>query len=414
MKIVMVSNYINHHQIPFCESLYRYDGVEFIFVQTEKMAQSRLDMGWGDNIADLPYVICSYDDEEAALKRIDESDLLLAGWMEDESLIKNRLKSNKPTFRISERIYREGQWKAISPKGLIRKYKEHIRYRKAPVYLLCCGAYVASDFNLIKAYPDKMYKFGYFPRFIEYDNLEELWNKKDKLEIIEPDNCEELQARLPVLTDKEIQIVWAGRFMELKHPEYMIHLASDLSALGYRFHIHMAGSGNMEEQLKRMAEYEMVREHITFYGFLTPDKIRELMERCHIHIFTSNFLEGWGAVVNEGMNGGCAEVVSDEAGCGHFLIEHEKNGLLYSGGKYENMLKEVIRLFENPLLISKYGEAAYKTIATRWNEREAAKRVVEFYKSINKENKEQIPLNGPMSKAPIIKPKFFDRGKLEE
>lgn len=418
MKIVMVSNYINHHQIPFCEALCKQVGDDFCFIQTEKMEQKRIDMGWENIAHNLSYVICSYENEREAKKKIDESDLLLAGWLEDEKLIQERLKNNKPIFRISERIYREGQWKVISPKGLLHKYIDHIRYRKAPIYLLCCGAYVASDFELIKAYPNKKYKFGYFPKFIGYDNFDDLWKKKDTLNVIEVNACEELPMEPPVLTDNEIQIVWAGRFLELKHPEYMIKLASDLAAMGYRFHIHMAGSGEMEDELYNMAEYELIREHISFYGFLTPDKIRELMEKCHIHIFTSNFLEGWGAVVNEGMNAGCAEVVSDEAGCGLFLIEHEKNGLLYSDGKYENMLRQVLKLFDNPSLIKKYSEAAYKTISNEWNAEVAAKRVIDFYNKIISEkageNGQDVSFTGPMSKAPIIKPKFFANGKLRD
>ena len=41
--------------------------------------------------------------------------------------------------------------------------QEHIRYRKQNVYLLCAGAYTASDFHMIGAYPGKMFRWGYFP-----------------------------------------------------------------------------------------------------------------------------------------------------------------------------------------------------------------------------------------------------------
>ena len=88
---------------------------------------------------------------ELCKQLIEESDILLVGWMEREDLIADRLNGNKLTIRISERLYREGQWKAISPKGLIRKYKEHTSHRKNPVHLLCAGAYVPSDFSLVKA-----------------------------------------------------------------------------------------------------------------------------------------------------------------------------------------------------------------------------------------------------------------------
>ena len=37
-------------------------------------------------------------------------------------------------MRVSERLYREGQWKAVSPRGLIHKYREHIRYRNRNIW----------------------------------------------------------------------------------------------------------------------------------------------------------------------------------------------------------------------------------------------------------------------------------------
>ena len=42
-------------------------------------------------------------------------------------------------------------------------------FRRAPVYLLCSGAYVPSDFHIVRAYPGKMYCWGYFPETRHYD-----------------------------------------------------------------------------------------------------------------------------------------------------------------------------------------------------------------------------------------------------
>ena len=413
MKITMISNYINHHQIPFCEALYNRIANDYCFIQTEPMEEKRVAMGWAVNPDDYPYVILSYENLDAAKAAIDECDMLLVGWLENEDIIQSRLKAKKLTVRISERLYREGQWKAISPKGLIRKYMDHIRYRKAPVYLLCNGAYVASDYKLIHAYPSKMYKFGYFPQTRYYYDNVELWHRKNRLDTIHIEHAEELPEVPPVLTEKAIQIVWAGRFIELKHPEFMIRLASDLVRRGYRFHIHMIGSGEMEEVLREQAEYEMIEDYITFHGFLNPSRVRDIMEESNIHIFTSNFLEGWGAVVNEGMNAALAEVVNDEVGAGFFLIKHEQNGLLYHNGAYDSMLEQVLKLFEKPHLISEYGKAAYDTIATEWNAEVAADRIIDFYNGyINGEI--NPPEDGPLSVAPLIKPRFWASGKLKD
>lgn len=112
-------------------------------------------MGWGQDFSGLPYLHLFYEEEFFCRKLIAESDIVLFGGVDDESYIADRLREGKIVVRLSERLYKTGQWKAISPRGLVQKYKDHTRYRKAPVYLLCCGGYVASDFHIVKAYPGK-------------------------------------------------------------------------------------------------------------------------------------------------------------------------------------------------------------------------------------------------------------------
>ena len=388
MKITMISNYINHHQIPFSNALYEKLGEDYHFIQTEPMEEERIQMGWGVEAEEIPYVLFLDKQLELCKQLIEESDILLVGWMEREDLIASRLSSDKLTIRISERLYREGQWKAISPKGLVRKYKEHTSHRKHSVYLFCAGAYVPSDFSIVKAYPKKMYRFGYFPELKEFtkEQLKQMhvWGKKKN--------------------EEEIQIVWAGRFITLKHPEFAIKLVESLKKQGYRIHLHMVGGGELEGELKQSVKQKELQREITFYGFLKPEQVRKIMEKCHIHLFTSNYLEGWGAVVNEGMNSGCAEVVNVEVGAAPFLIRHGVNGLVYKDGSYEDMEKQVKFLLDNPVKGSEMGMKAYKTIATEWNAGEAAKRLLDFYEGW-KQGKIELPKSGPFSMAPVISPK---------
>ena len=97
------------------------------------------------------------------------------------------------------------------------------------------------------------------------------------------------------------------------------------------------------------------------------NEVRDVMEKCHIHLFTSNYLEGWGAVVNEGMNSGCVEVVDARVGAAPYLIRHGENGLLYPGGRYEKMEALVLDLFENWEERRGMGRVAYETIRDVWN-----------------------------------------------
>lgn len=391
MTITFISNYINHHQIPFSNACYTLLGEGYHFVQTQPMEQERLSMGWNTEGEGLPYVCRLYEEEEQALQLIMECDVLLAGWSNREDLVQKRLNAGKLSIRISERLYREGQWKAISPKGLMHKFKEHTRYRKSPAYLLCAGAYVPSDFHIIHAYPEKMFKWGYFPETRYYT--------EEEYEQMKPED------------GKTVDIIWAGRFIPLKHPEYMIRLAKSLKTKKGgkgEVRIHMVGGGEMEEELKALAMEYGVEEMITFYGFRTPDQVRSIMEKSHIHVFTSNHLEGWGAVVNEAMNSGCAVVANVQAGAVPYLIQHGKNGMVYPDGSYEKMEEAVCYLLEHPEERRKMGREAYRTITSKWNAQHAAKELLRMIEGL-REGKIEPAKEGPLSPAPVISPgKMYD------
>ena len=69
----------------------------------------------------------------------------------------------------------------------------------------------------------------------------------------------------------------------------------------------MVGDGEMREQLKKRAGQEQLTQQVTFTGFQKPEQVRQYMEKAQIFLFTSDYKEGWGAVLNEAMNSGCAE-----------------------------------------------------------------------------------------------------------
>ena len=95
MTLAFVSNYINHHQLPLCEALYRRLGKGFVFIQTMPMEAERVEMGWSVDVDEIPYVMCLYRDEYECLKRIMESDVVLFGWTGREDIVTPRLRSGR-------------------------------------------------------------------------------------------------------------------------------------------------------------------------------------------------------------------------------------------------------------------------------------------------------------------------------
>lgn len=319
-------------------------------------------MGWDGNKMP-PFVVRYYEEPGKCRERIDDCDLLIFGGVDEESYIQNRLKAGKPILRYCERMYKTGQWRALSPRGLRKKYLDHTRYRSAPVYVLCAGGYVADDFHLVGAYPDKMFCWGYFPETRHYD-VDNLMKQKG----------------YPVknASEKTLYLLWSGRMIDWKHPELALKTAEYLKKRGIAFHLDMIGGGAMEEEMKALRRAYGLEDRVSFPGFLTPEEVRARMERADIYLFTSDRREGWGAVANESMNSGCAIVIDHLIGAAPYLIRQGENGLLYRDGDEEMLFQAVEKLALDRELRDRLGRSAYETIAGGWNAENAAARLLEL------------------------------------
>ena len=379
MKLTFISNYINHHQIPLSDALYRILGEEYAFVQTEPMEEERVRQGWAKDFSALPYLHIYEDNPKEVQTLIDESDVVIFDGLDDESYIADRLGRRKIVIRAWERLYREGQWKAISPKGLIRKYHDHTRYSDAPVYLLCCGAYVADDFEIIKAYRGKRFKWGYFPAFL-------------------PSTQEQRESR----KSKDVpNILWAGRFLKLKHAMDALIAVKKMADEGIAFEMTFIGGGECEEELKAYTAANHLEDKVKFTGFLKPEEVRRYMECSDVYLFTSNYEEGWGAVINEAMNSACAVIASHATGAAPFLIKDKVNGMIYRSGDVASLEDALRTVLTDGKFRRSLGEEAYRTIEEEWNPETAAVRLVKLCENLMKENIIFCE-SGPLSEAKVI------------
>ncbi len=410
LTVAFASNYINHHQIPFCEAMLDRLGGNFVFIQMEEMEQERLAMGWQDLSEQLDWVLKWNRDRAEAEQEIMSCDLLIVGWVPElQPWIAKRLKVRRPVFQISERIYKDGQWKAISPRGLLDKYRTFTQFRRDPYFLLCAGAYVGSDFGLIKAFPEKKYRWGYFPPLRRYEG--------DR-----PPIRHRRAADIP-------ELVWAGRFVDFKHVERVLSLADRLQKDGRRFVLHIAGDGSggyeqTAEKAHRYAEQHGLEESVVFHGFCTPEIVRDIMEHSDIFLMTSDHGEGWGAVLNEAMNSGCAPIAGAEAGAVPYLIQNGVNGYVFADGDEEDLLHKTERLMEDSELCERFAGLSYRKIQTLWNAETAADRFLRLgertlaicesrsfqklqgrkARSLCRQMNRDLPAEGPMSVDPCLRP----------
>ena len=374
MNLIFLSNFYNHHQGPLCRALAARRDVCFRFLACGAISPERRAM-WGE-IRDLPdFVVTPHTPEEwaKASRDILAADAVIVG-SAPQTLLKERLKAGKLILRYQERPLKNGiepikflprmlKWRRWSPPG-------------KPVYLLCASAYAAGDYAKMGMFRGKAYQWGYFPPTITYDPEKLLAQKKPN------------------------SIFWAGRFLSWKHPDDAVRAAARLRDAGVSFTMQMAGDGPLGPMLREMIVQYGLEAQVRLLGSLSPDQVRREMEHSAIFLFTSDHHEGWGAVLNEAMNSGCAVIASHAAGSTPYLVHHGVNGCVYPFGDENALYGNLVRLLEHPSERIGMGQAAYETIIGTWNAQVAADRLCALLRAILAEDSSpELYLEGPCSRA---------------
>ena len=378
MKFVFISNYFNHHQKPFCEEMYKKLGPDFVFISTTVMREERRKLGYTYDYSPK-YVVFSYEGEEQrnkAISLINAADVVLAGAAPNDLLV-GRIRSGKLLIRYSERIYKKRM-------SFVRKIYHFFKLHqndcwKKNVYLICAGAYTAHDYSSIYMYRKRSYKWGYFPEVKKYD-IDQLISRK-----------------------KTNSILWCGRFIDWKHPDDAIQVAKKLRDDGYDIRLNMIGTGVIENDLKNLINKYDLEDTVFLLGSMSPEKVRIYMEEAGIYLFTSDQQEGWGAVLNEAMNSGCAIVASHAIGSVPYLIKDGDNGIVYISGNVKMLYEKVKYFLDHPELQKEFGKSAYKTVVNEWNAVIASERIMALSTALL--NNEKSPIlyeTGVCSKAGVV------------
>ena len=353
MKILLISNYFNHHQKPFCDELYQRMQMDFSFIATGVMSRERKNLGYGQD--SIPaYVLDVHQDKEKlqrAIQMINAADIVIAG-ATPEILLSERLRKGKIVFRYTERPFKQ----KIS---LARRAYHTLRFKcrdlgDRNVYLLCAGVYAAEDFASMGMYRGRMLRWGYFPAVKEYDPAHLLAHKRNHT------------------------MLWCGRFLDWKHPDDAIKVARILRDNGYDFDLNIIGTGTMEAELRQLVEDYNLSGCVHFLGSMPPDQVRFYMEEAGVFLMTSDRQEGWGAVLNEAMNSACAVVAGDSIGSASFLIQNGVNGLVYSSTNTDELYDRVCSLLCDSAEQKRLGNSAYQTMLSLWNHRTAADRLLQL------------------------------------
>lgn len=377
MKIVIVSNFVNHHTRDLALELYARLGEGFAFVQTGSSRADAYRMGYAHHLAqpeNSPWIICAMRNPERAKRSIWEADAVITANTSDHWILP-RLRAGKLTFRAHERWYRRALPWYRWPRAVLGGWLHHGRFQN--LYMLCASAYTARDANSVGCFRGKCYRWGYFPHFRAYEAHDLLrWQQ-----------------------NPEVNILCAGRMVDCKRFEDAIASCLRLRQEGFRFTLTLAGDGPELKKLQTLALPLGANAH--FLGRLTPEQVRQQMEQSQIFLFTSDRREGWGVVLNEAMNSGCAVVASCAAGATPYLVEHGVSGLVYPSGDISALTDHLRHLLEHPEKRLAMGLRAYETIRDSWTPAIAAQRLCVLCSHLLTGEGSAFA-DGPCSPAPIV------------
>lgn len=390
MKLVFYSVILNNHQANVADELWEQTGHSFRFVELANLAAEHR-KGDATDYSTRPYLIRSWESSEAyaeAMQLASEAEACVFSGVMSLPFQKARLKRGLLSFDMSERWLKRGIANLFSP----AIFKQWLAYKiggwhRQPLYKLCCSGFAASDQRRINTFRDKCYKWGYFTKV---------------------DSTEPVASSAP--HSEHIPIMWCSRYLILKHPEIPVLLAQQLKAKGYDFVVDMFGSGEYEEQTRRMVSHFGLDDVVKFRGTMPNAELLQEMHRHKIFLFTSDRNEGWGAVVNESMANGCVVVAADAIGSVPFLIKDGQTGMLFKSPKTTSSLTspdaealaslsaKVEFLLDNPDITDSIKLKALALMQNQWSPCQAATRLLTLISTLKRGDATPFE-EGPCSKA---------------
>lgn len=376
MTVTFIFNFLNHHQVLVADEMYKLLGDDFHFVATFVRDPSQLK--GGVDYSARPYCLLAAEGDDAAVEahRLNrESDVCVFG-AGNLNWVKERADTDKLSFEVSERWLKKG-WRNVFSPRLIKwwlLYQNQLKHK--PFYRLCCSAFTAGDDVKLGCYRGRHYKWGYFTKVGDFS----------------------VEAPKGVSTPGSATILWCARFLVLKHPELAVKLAARLKEEHYDFVIDMYGEGVEQEKTKKLCEKLNVSDVISFKGNVPNKEILQAMRQHDIFLFTSNRLEGWGAVVNEAMANECCVVASDAVGSVPYLISEMRTGLTFQSGNLDSLCDKVRYLLDHPEDRKRMAKAARRSMVEEWSPANAAQNLMRLIDDIRNGRDVSIQ-QGPCSVA---------------
>ncbi len=169
-----------------------------------------------------------------------------------------------------------------------------------------------------------------------------------------------VRQRYGIATDRPA-VLFASKFTRRKHPDDLIAAAARLAATGMPFALVMAGAGEMDAELRALADAHP-QLNTVFTGFVNQAALPELFGACDVFVLPSE-QEPWGLIINEAMAAGLPIIASREIGAVADLVRHGENGVVIDARDVDALTDALTAIVGDPKKRSAMSRASRRIIA---------------------------------------------------
>jgi L-malate glycosyltransferase len=172
---------------------------------------------------------------------------------------------------------------------------------------------------------------------------------------LEYDRCQKLEAQFQLHPQEQIIIGTAARLTEAKGLQYLIKAFAKLSVQNSQLRLVIAGSGELEQKLKRLTETLGIEDRVVFTGYI--ETLPELIELFHIFVLPS-LQEACSLACVEAMSQGKAVIGTKVGGISEQVINGE-TGFTVAAKDVDGLAERLQCLIENRELAKQFGDRGY-------------------------------------------------------
>ena len=177
--------------------------------------------------------------------------------------------------------------------------------------------------------------------------------------------------------NNEVVILTVARLIKRKGIDDLIRAIPSVIKEYKDIKVRIIGEGNMEKELKDLAEKLGVSEYIEFLGYIPHDRISKYYSSSDIFVLPSKN-EGMSNTVLEAMTSGLPIITTDTGGTTELI---DDNGIIVPIGNSGAISRAIIEYVRNPELIKEHGSKS-RSIAENMDWSKVAGEYYKLYEKI--------------------------------